>query len=157
MKNGASLTGYTGCSPIKRMRVLDEPFWVKKKMDWYHSGCLKCPPLELRGTFLVVISYLMYLSAIYHNRSEQGFARNYVYFSHWNIKQCMTFPYRWITDWGKENRWLPVILDFAKTPVARHVFVFAFCQLDASIFQCKHIVSWIDLCFQCLLKYAFIP
>lgn len=27
------------------------PFGVKKKVDWYHWGYLKCPPLELGGTF----------------------------------------------------------------------------------------------------------
>ena len=63
------------------MRVLDEPFCAKNELVPL-GGCLKCPPLELRVPFLVVVSYLTYVPAIYRNRSvrETGFARIMVTF-----------------------------------------------------------------------------
>ena len=63
------------------MRVLDEPFCAKNELVPL-GGCLNVRHLSFAVPFLVVVSYLTYVPAIYRNRSvrETGFARIMVTF-----------------------------------------------------------------------------
>ena len=63
------------------MRGLDEPFCAKNESVPL-GGCLNVRHLSLAVPFLVVVSYLTYVPAIYRNRSvrETGFARIIVTF-----------------------------------------------------------------------------